>query len=111
MDLLSKLHIAEKNITILIARLVHQDCFNTINRQYHKMFSLSSQQHRLLYVGDTLNRNTIAFNFRPLPNIGWSLIWVVVRKGNFHYEKSAYSIPSNYIYSSGKSSQGGFLDE
>ncbi len=104
MDLLSKLYIVEKNITMMIDRISHRDCIDKINAQYHKMFSHStnSQYCCLLYVGDTLNRNTVVFNYRKLSGNPWPKIWVVLSKGRFLFEESAHLIPDKYVYSSGK---------
>ena len=96
MDLLTKLHIAEKNIAILIAKLIHRHCADALNKEYHSCYILDDVTHHL-YFGINL-----AFNYRRQGST--HDILATVRNGQYIYntDDRGVKLPKRYHYSSGK---------
>lgn len=104
MDLLSKLNIVEKNITILIANLIHQFRIDALNKEYHATFILNFKFY-LCYNRKGYEFKNILFNYRGLERF---YIYKVFRKGNYYNSVTKYELPRNYHYSSAKFNPCGF---
>ncbi len=109
MDLQSKLNIAEKNITILIAKLIHQFYLEQVIQEYHNCYSAESY----LDIGWCLqyihfSRHQIAFNYRK-NNYNDNEIFKTIRNGQLINTMTGHTLPPRYHYSSGKLFAHGFL--
>ena len=110
MDLLSKLNIVEKNITILIARIVHGFNLNDLNTEYHKVFLYNEQAHWLSCKGSVTSQNRIAFNYRYIDrgDLDGFCIYHIFDNGTFVDLPAVCPLPQRYTYSSSKPSANGF---
>lgn len=98
MDLLTKLHIVEKNVAILIAKLIHRYLVDALNKEYHNLYTLDdTTQH--LYIG-----LDVAFNYRRRGRTTHNNIFPTVRNGQYIYSNDdpGVKLPKRYYYSSGK---------
>ncbi len=88
-DLLSKLYIVEKNIPILIDKLIHRCNTQKLNQEYYT----------LLWVGPNdwiYSGSDIAFNYRSDPKLHYHIFRVIIN-GKLINEHIGRRLPSKYF--------------
>ncbi len=97
MDLLSKICIVEKNISLLIMRLIHQHHIGILNRQYYSIYSFNTSKQRMLYY------DYIGCNYRNLTtlNSGDNSLFTIMSDEFGDPVEREYVLPLRYFYSSG----------
>lgn len=104
MDLLSKLHIAEKNIPMLIMRLIHQYRITKINNQYRVIYQFNDDTNRMYSDG------FVACNYRDLKYTDPSEDCIFRLRNDMYGDpvERSYAFPFRYCYSSGKNYAAGY---
>ncbi len=104
MDLLSKLHIVERNITMMIDRMIHQYYIGCVNNQYRNMYRFRDDTQKMYC------DNFIACNYRDLRYTDPSedcIFGLRNDKYGASIEKSC-DFPFRYCYSSGRNDITGY---